>query len=128
MLAEIDEMLVVDTRIFDMRDERAARHHRPDAIGQPGDSPLDGSAQGNEIRRDHGVGAGDLSISGEHCATPAASIPAAIAIFRVRCDLRAGGGGGSQRAEPGRALLPAIAGISSCKGKEIFLKNIFLEP
>jgi hypothetical protein len=33
MLAEIDEMLVVNARVFDMGDERAARHHRPDAIG-----------------------------------------------------------------------------------------------
>ena len=33
MLAEIDEMFVVDAGIFYMGDERAARHHRPDAIG-----------------------------------------------------------------------------------------------
>jgi hypothetical protein len=59
--------------------------------------------------------------------TPAARIPAAIAIFRTRCDLRSGGRGGNQRAAPAPegALLPTIAGISSSKGKGFFLKNIF---
>ncbi|HEX3494697.1 MAG TPA: hypothetical protein VHT48_04915, partial [Methylocella sp.] len=59
-------------------------------------------------------------------APPAPRIPAAIALFRTRCDgLRPGGREGSQRAAPEGALLPAAAGISSRKGKGILLKNIF---
>jgi hypothetical protein len=54
---------------------------------------------------------------------PAARIPAAIAIFRTRCDLRSGGRDGSQWAVPDGALVPAIAGSSS-SGDGIFLKNI----
>ena len=75
MLAEIDEMLVVDARVFDMRDERAAPNHRPDAIGQAGDDPLDRGPQGDKICRNHGVVAGDLPLPGEHRGTSRAENP-----------------------------------------------------
>ena len=124
MLAEIDEMLVVDARVFNMRDERAAPNHRPDAIGQAGDDPLDRGPQGDKICRNHAVVAGDLSLRG--AAPPAPRIPAAIPIIRTRCeDLRSRGRGGSQRAAPEGAPLPAVAGISSCKGKGDFSEKHF---
>jgi hypothetical protein len=80
-LAEIHETLIIDARIFDTGDARAARNHRAGAGGKPDTVPSIGARKETRFVEITALLLAIVPCPESVAATPAPRTAAAIAIF-----------------------------------------------